>query len=128
MLRDMQMGRTGTILHRLAVVEPLSMLRARHINVDALTQQQLSAVLQGAGLRVRPVMMTSIATIAGLLPILYGGGTGSEVMSRIAAPMVGGMVSAVVLTLLVLPAAYLLVRGISVGDKRKRLSPIDRAR
>lgn len=68
------------------------------------------AVLHGAGLRVRPVMMTAAAIIVGLLPILYGTGTGSEVMSRIAAPMVGGMVSAVVLTLLVLPAVYYLWR------------------
>ncbi|GAA0792078.1 efflux RND transporter permease subunit [Marinobacterium sediminicola] len=68
------------------------------------------AVLHGAGLRVRPVMMTAAAIIVGLLPILYGSGTGSEVMSRIAAPMVGGMVSAVVLTLLVLPVVYYLWR------------------
>ncbi|MBP0048576.1 efflux RND transporter permease subunit [Marinobacterium sp. AK62] len=68
------------------------------------------AVLHGAGLRVRPVMMTAAAIIIGLLPILYGTGTGSEVMSRIAAPMVGGMVSAVILTLLVLPAVYFLWR------------------
>ncbi len=68
------------------------------------------AVLQGAGMRVRPVMMTAAAIVAGLLPILYGTGTGSEVMSRIAAPMVGGMVSAVVLTLLVVPAVYFLWR------------------
>ncbi|MFW1677596.1 efflux RND transporter permease subunit [Pontibacter sp. JAM-7] len=68
------------------------------------------AVLHGAGLRVRPVMMTAAAIIVGLLPIMYGTGTGSEVMSRIAAPMVGGMLSAVVLTLLVLPAIYLLWR------------------
>jgi Cu(I)/Ag(I) efflux system membrane protein CusA/SilA len=53
-------------------------------------------------------MMTSATIIVGLLPIMYGSGTGSEVMSRIAAPMVGGMLSAMVLTLLVLPAAYLL--------------------
>jgi Cu(I)/Ag(I) efflux system membrane protein CusA/SilA len=66
------------------------------------------AVLQGAGLRIRPVMMTAAAIVLGLLPILYGTGTGSEVMSRIAAPMVGGMVSAVVLTMLVLPAIYFL--------------------
>ncbi|MGJ8647669.1 MAG: efflux RND transporter permease subunit [Marinomonas colpomeniae] len=66
------------------------------------------AVLQGAGMRVRPVMMTASAIIIGLLPILYGTGAGSEVMSRIAAPMVGGMVSAVVLTLLVLPVVYFL--------------------
>ena len=68
------------------------------------------AVLHGAGLRVRPVMMTAAAIIVGLLPIMYGAGTGSEVMSRIAAPMVGGMLSAVILTLLVLPAVYLLWR------------------
>ncbi len=72
------------------------------------------AVLHGAVLRVRPVMMTAAAIIAGLLPILYGTGTGSEVMSRIAAPMVGGMMSAVLLTLLVLPAVYYLWRKRSV--------------
>ena len=66
------------------------------------------AIMQGAGLRVRPVMMTVATIIAGLLPVLYGTGTGSEVMSRIAAPMVGGMLSAIILTLLVIPAVYLL--------------------
>ncbi|WP_286937467.1 MULTISPECIES: efflux RND transporter permease subunit [unclassified Pseudoalteromonas] len=66
------------------------------------------AIMQGAGLRVRPVMMTVATIIAGLLPVLYGTGTGSEVMSRIAAPMVGGMLSAIMLTLLVIPAVYLL--------------------
>ncbi|WP_283709941.1 efflux RND transporter permease subunit [Pseudoalteromonas prydzensis] len=68
------------------------------------------AIIEGAGLRVRPVMMTVATIIIGLLPVLYGTGTGSEVMSRIAAPMVGGMFSAIVLTLLVLPAVYLLWR------------------
>jgi len=68
------------------------------------------AVLHGAGLRVRPVMMTAAAIIAGLLPILLGTGTGSEVMSRIAAPMVGGMLSSVILTLLVVPAVYFIWR------------------
>ncbi len=74
------------------------------LSADTLQQ----AVLEGAGLRVRPVLMTAASIILGLLPILYGTGTGSEVMSRIAAPMVGGMLSAVVLTLLILPAVYLL--------------------
>ena len=69
------------------------------------------AVLHGAGLRIRPVMMTAAAIVAGLLPILYGTGTGSEVMSRIAAPMVGGMISSVILTLLVLPALFFLWRA-----------------
>lgn len=68
------------------------------------------AVLHGAGMRVRPIMMTAAAIIAGLLPILLGTGTGSEVMSRIAAPMVGGMVSSVILALLVIPAVFFLWR------------------
>ena len=66
------------------------------------------AVLEGAVRRVRPVLMTATATIVGLLPIMFGGGAGSEVMRRIAAPMVGGMVSATVLTLIVIPALFLL--------------------
>ena len=66
------------------------------------------SVLEGATRRVRPVVMTAAATALGLLPILLGRGTGSEVMSRIAAPMVGGMLSATLLTLIVIPAVYLL--------------------
>ena len=78
---------------------------------DAL---QLS-ILEGAVHRVRPVMMTAIATIAGLVPVMYGSGVGSEVMSRIAAPMLGGMISVVILTLLVLPVAY--YQAISLGKR-----------
>ncbi|WP_405118595.1 efflux RND transporter permease subunit [Pseudomonas leptonychotis] len=70
----------------------------------------LAAIREGAVQRVRPKAMTVAVIIAGLLPILLGGGTGSEVMSRIAAPMVGGMLSAPLLSLFVLPAAYLLLR------------------
>lgn len=66
------------------------------------------AVVDGAGKRVRPVMMTVAAIIAGLLPIMYGEGTGSQIMQRIAAPMLGGMMSAVILTLVVIPAVYYL--------------------
>ncbi|MGI9321114.1 MAG: efflux RND transporter permease subunit, partial [Thiogranum sp.] len=69
------------------------------------------AVIEGALLRVRPIMMTVAAIIAGLLPIMLGSGTGSEVMRRIAAPMVGGMISATLLTLLLIPAAYLIWRS-----------------
>jgi Cu(I)/Ag(I) efflux system membrane protein CusA/SilA len=61
-------------------------------------------------------MMTIVATVAGLLPILLGTVTGSEVMSRIAAPMVGGMVSAIILTLLVLPRLYFLWRSYTLKD------------
>ena len=68
------------------------------------------AVIEGALLRIRPVIMTVAATIGGLLPIMFGSGTGSEVMRRIAAPMVGGMVSATLLTLVVIPALFLLWR------------------
>jgi Cu(I)/Ag(I) efflux system membrane protein CusA/SilA len=78
----------------------------------------LQAVLHGAGLRVRPIMMTGGTVIIGLLPILYGTGTGSEVMSRIAAPMVGGMASAMLLTLLVLPAIYYLWRSSAFQDTK----------
>ena len=76
-----------------------------------LTMQDVEqAVIDGAVLRVRPIMMTVAAIIAGLLPIMLGSGTGSEVMRRIAAPMVGGMVSATILTLVVIPALFLFWR------------------
>ena len=75
------------------------------------TEDVQQAVIDGALLRVRPIMMTVAAIIAGLLPIMLGSGTGSEVMRRIAAPMVGGMVSATILTLIVIPALFLLWRS-----------------
>jgi len=68
------------------------------------------AVMEGAVERVRPKMMTVVAIMASLLPILWSSGTGSEVMSRIAAPMVGGMISSTILTLIVIPALYALVK------------------
>jgi Cu(I)/Ag(I) efflux system membrane protein CusA/SilA len=77
------------------------------LSVDELR----AAVEDGALLRLRPVIMTVAATVAGLLPIMLSTGTGSEVMRRIVAPMVGGMLSALVLTLFVLPAVYLLWRS-----------------
>jgi Cu(I)/Ag(I) efflux system membrane protein CusA/SilA len=69
-----------------------------------------AAIVVGAAERVRPKMMTVVTIMCGLLPIMWGTGTGSEVMRRIAAPMVGGMVSSTVLTLLVIPAIYALVK------------------
>ncbi|HHO69730.1 MAG TPA: efflux RND transporter permease subunit [Gammaproteobacteria bacterium] len=84
-----------------------AMAEKRPVDMAELRQ----AVIEGALLRVRPIMMTVAAIIAGLLPIMLGSGTGSEVMRRIAAPMVGGMVSATVLTLLVIPAAFLIWRS-----------------
>ncbi|MBO1254507.1 efflux RND transporter permease subunit [Alteromonas sp. 5E99-2] len=85
-------------------------------NVPLTNAHLIKAIERGAGLRIRPVMMTAAAIIVGLLPILFGSGTGSEVMSRIAAPMVGGMLSAVLLTLFVIPAAFYLWRS---GSKNK---------
>jgi len=77
-----------------------------------LTRPDLErAIMAGAVERVRPKMMTVVAIMAGLLPILWGSGTGSEVMRRIAVPMVGGMVSSTLLTLLVIPAIYALAKG-----------------
>ncbi|MEZ9946802.1 efflux RND transporter permease subunit [Vibrio breoganii] len=72
------------------------------------TQDLKESIIEGAGLRVRPIMMTVLTVIIGLIPIMLGTGTGSEVMQRIAAPMIGGMASALVLTLLVLPAIFKL--------------------
>jgi len=77
-----------------------------------------AAIRKGAVERVRPKMMTVVAITAGLLPILWGTGTGSEVMRRIAAPMVGGMASSTLLTLIVIPAIYALVKGYSIEWKR----------
>ena len=78
-----------------------------------------AAVMEGAVERVRPKMMTVVAIMAGLLPILWGTGTGSEVMSRIAAPMVGGMVSSTLLTLAVIPAIYALVKQWRIDHGRE---------
>jgi len=74
-----------------------------------LTMQILQeAIMEGAVLRVRPKAMTVAVIVAGLIPIFIGTGTGSEVMSRIAAPMIGGMITAPLLSLFVLPAIYLM--------------------
>jgi Cu(I)/Ag(I) efflux system membrane protein CusA/SilA len=70
-----------------------------------------SAIIEGAVDRVRPKMMTVVAIMASLLPILWSHGTGSEIMQRIAVPMIGGMVSSTILTLVVIPAIYALVKG-----------------
>ena len=69
------------------------------------------AIMSGAVERVRPKMMTVVAITAGLLPIMWSTGTGSEVMQRIAVPMIGGMLSSTVLTLIVIPAVYGLIKG-----------------
>ncbi|HYD08359.1 MAG TPA: efflux RND transporter permease subunit, partial [Reyranella sp.] len=84
-----------------------------------------AAIMQGAVERVRPKMMTVTAIVAGLLPILWNEGTGSEVMQRIAVPMIGGMASSTVLTLLVIPAVYGLVKGLQLraGEGARHAAP-----
>ena len=81
------------------------------------------AVMEGAVERVRPKMMTVVAIMAGLLPIMWGSGTGSEVMRRIAAPMVGGMISSTVLTLIVIPAIYGLVKEFGIKREQRQIRP-----
>ncbi|HJU15805.1 MAG TPA: CusA/CzcA family heavy metal efflux RND transporter [Stellaceae bacterium] len=89
-----------------------AMLEERRRQGSAPTERDLyAAIIEGAVERVRPKMMTVSAIMAGLLPILWSTGTGSEVMRRIAVPMVGGMVSSTVLTLLVIPATYAIAKG-----------------
>jgi len=91
----------------------LYLTNARKARLDAgLTDEGslLDAIREGAVQRVRPKAMTVAVIIAGLMPILLGSGTGSEIMRRIAAPMVGGMITAPLLSLFVLPAVYLLMR------------------
>ena len=73
------------------------------------SESLVQAIIEGAAIRVRPKAMTVAVIVAGLLPIMWGSGTGSEVMRRIAAPMVGGMITAPLLSMFVLPAAYLLI-------------------
>ncbi len=79
----------------------------------------LDAIREGAALRVRPKAMTVTVIVAGLVPIMFGSGTGSEIMQRIAAPMVGGMLSAPLLSLFVVPAAYLLLRRREIQGETK---------
>ena len=79
-----------------------------------------AAIMSGAVERVRPKMMTVAAIMAGLLPIMWSHGTGAEVMQRIAVPMIGGMVSSTLLTLIVIPAIYAVVKGFSLRSPRRR--------
>ena len=102
---------TGVIMliyldHALTALTEKRRAQGQSLSLDDLT----AAIVEGAVERVRPKMMTVVAIMAGLLPIMWSTGTGSEVMRRIAAPMVGGMVSSTVLTLIVIPVIYALVK------------------
>ncbi len=80
----------------------------------------------GAVERVRPKMMTVVAIMAGLIPILWSTGTGSEVMQRIAVPMIGGMISSTILTLVVIPAVYALIKGFGLPREPNAAVPVER--
>jgi Cu(I)/Ag(I) efflux system membrane protein CusA/SilA len=94
----------------------------REVEGRPFTRDDLyAAIMKGAVERVRPKMMTVAAIMAGLLPIMWSHGTGAEVMQRIAVPMIGGMVSSTLLTLIVIPAIYAVVKGIAI--RAPRLTP-----
>jgi Cu(I)/Ag(I) efflux system membrane protein CusA/SilA len=95
-------------------------LQARRAAEDRpFTHEDLhDAIMSGGAERVRPLMMTVAAIMAGLLPIMWSHGTGAEVMQRIAVPMIGGMVSATMLTLIVIPAIYAVVKGVGIRSPR----------
>jgi len=89
----------------------------------ALTRADLyDAIMEGAVERVRPKMMTVVAIMAGLLPIMWSTGTGSGIMQRIAMPMIGGMISSTLLTLIVVPA-ILLVKGFRLPKEDRSDKP-----
>jgi copper/silver efflux system protein len=75
--------------------------------------------MEGAVERVRPKMMTVVAIMAGLLPIMWSTGSGSEIMQRIAVPMIGGMISSTLLTLIVIPAIFGLVKGFGLPSENR---------
>ncbi|MCJ9733059.1 efflux RND transporter permease subunit, partial [Bradyrhizobium sp. PRIMUS42] len=90
----------------------------RKAESSGFTRQDLhDAIMVGAVERVRPKMMTVVAIMAGLLPIMWSTGTGSEIMQRIALPMIGGMISSTLLTLIVIPAIFGLVKGRGLPDR-----------
>ena len=114
---------TGVVMliylnHALAGISALRAAEGR-----ALTRSDLyDAIMEGAVERVRPKMMTVVAIMAGLLPIMWSTGTGSEIMQRIAVPMIGGMVSSTLLTLIVIPAIYAVIKGAAIRFPRFALS------
>ena len=86
-----------------------------------MTKEKLyDAIMEGAVLRVRPKMMTVSTTLIALLPILWKTGTGARVMKRIATPMVGGLISSTILTLIVIPAIYAIWKGFEIWREERR--------
>lgn len=112
---------TGVVMliyldHALAAAKARCTAEARRLTPRDLQE----AIMEGAVERVRPKMMTVVAIMAGLLPILWSSGTGSEIMQRIAVPMIGGMVSSTLLTLIVIPALYGLIEGFKLKRAARR--------
>ena len=110
---------TGVVMliyldHALKQMQAIRAAEGRPFTRDDL----YAAVMGGAVDRVRPKMRTVCAIMAGLLPIMWSHGTGAEVMQRIAVPMIGGMVSSTLLTLIVIPAIYAVVKGFAIRSKR----------
>ena len=101
---------TGVIM-LIYLDQALTEARNRVTGRDLTRDELYSAIMVGAVDRVRPKMMTVVAIMAGLMPILWAHGTGSEIMQRIAVPMIGGMVSSTLLTLIVIPAVYAIIKG-----------------
>ena len=101
--------------HAWAEVQALCQAQGRPVSRRDLAD----AIMVGAVDRVRPKIMTVVAIMAGLLPIMWSTGTGSEIMQRIAVPMIGGMVSSTLLTLVVIPAIFGLVKGARLRDERR---------
>ncbi|MGP9812441.1 efflux RND transporter permease subunit [Rhodopseudomonas sp. NSM] len=96
----------------------------RAVEGVALTRRDIAeAIMRGAVERVRPKMMTVVAIMAGMLPIMWSTGAGSEIMQRIAVPMIGGMVSSTLLTLIVIPAIYALVKGFALRGSSTVAAP-----
>jgi copper/silver efflux system protein len=97
----------------------------RDLEGRPLTRDDLAeAIMQGAVERVRPKMMTVVAIMAGLLPIMWSSGAGSEIMQRIAVPMIGGMISSTLLTLIVIPVIYGLIKAPSLNAARQELKAV----
>ncbi|UYO41037.1 CusA/CzcA family heavy metal efflux RND transporter [Rhodopseudomonas palustris] len=112
---------TGVVMliyldHALAAAKARCAAESRRLTPRDLQE----AIMEGAVERVRPKMMTVVAIMAGLLPILWSSGTGSEIMQRIAVPMIGGMVSSTLLTLIVIPAIYGLIEGFKLKRAARR--------
>ena len=104
---------TGVIM-LIYLDQALNEARDRADGRDLTRDELYAAIMVGAVDRVRPKMMTVVAIMAGLMPILWAHGTGSEIMQRIAVPMIGGMVSSTLLTLIVIPAVYAIIKGWSL--------------